>query len=256
MSIKNEDEIYSYKKIIKLTMDTHSKIEGLINSGCFEIKEIQKIIDRTKKKYKLKFAFTPIISYDTKIPDLHYKHKNEIIPEDSLILVDIGYKNIYSCSDITRCYNITSIAKQNLYIFVKNIQNYVISIVKSDISFNELEYLYTEEYIKNLVNLGIIEYDSIDMETKIKVKKLFQSHTIGHSVSSNNVHEEMNSLDPLRQNMIITIEPGIYFSNNIEEYLELLEIQYNYEILREYKKHGGTRIEDMFLITEKGCIKL
>lgn len=257
MTTKTRRELELFKSAIDITMKTHEKIYKLIKNNRFDTFEIQKIVEHTKDYYNLDYAFTPIISYNEKIPDLHYRHNNEKIPRDSIILVDIGYKVGGYCSDITRCYNINNNTKNNLYIFAKNIQQYVQGLIKPGISLSELEYLYIDEYIKNLIHLQILESNSIYLSEHIKIaiKELFQPHTIGHSVGKD-VHEKMNPNKKLTKGMVITIEPGIYFDDNIENDLDSLGIIYNRKNLKLYKKYGGTRYEDMFLVTNYGCEKL
>lgn len=255
MTTKSREVIDTFSTAIKMTMKTHNRIKKLIDRGEFSTKKIQDEIDFTKDRYSLEYAFEPIVSYNEHIPDLHYKHKNEDVPKESLILVDIGYKYNNYCSDITRCYNINNPAKVNLYRFAKNIQRYVQLIVRPGISFDELEYLYIEEYIKNLVDIELLKNSNFTIETKTMIKELFQPHTIGHSVDTV-VHEKMDSSKPLEVNMVITIEPGIYFEKDIEDKLEELNVEYDTDNMISYKSYGGARYEDMFLITEEGCKKL
>ena len=57
--------------------------------------------------------------------------------------------------------------------FAKNIQQYVELLVRPGITFPELEDLYTDEYIKNLVNIQLLNHDNYDRDTKVMIKELF-----------------------------------------------------------------------------------
>jgi len=257
MSIKTENELELFKKSLFITMKTHSNIEKkLQNTKITNTSQIQEIITKFLKKENINgYAFKPIIGYNRKIPDLHYYHNNDKLPNDCLILVDIGYKYKGYCSDVTRCYNIDNTIKKNIYTFSQNIQNYVYSIVKPGMTFNDIEDSYLNEYIQNLVNLEILNEDTYTVTTKNKIRSLFQPHSIGHSIHKV-VHEPMSYNAKLKPNMIITIEPGIYFSDTIEQDLDTLNVDYDKKVLQDYKQYGGSRMEDMFLITKNGCSKI
>jgi Xaa-Pro aminopeptidase len=69
----------------------------------------------------------------------------------------------------------------------------------------------------------------------LKTKKLdkFFSHSLGHGVGLD-IHEaprlSQKSSEILREGMVVTVEPGVYLPNQF-----------------------GIRIEDMVLVTKKGC---
>ena len=251
MSVKTEDEIVKFKKAVKHTINIHRQIEQAIKAGTFSTATLNTMLENgLQAPHITGYSFKPIVSYNQKIPDLHYYHHGETIPSDAMILVDIGYKYDGYCADMTRCYNVTNAAKNNLYTFVQNIQQYVKGIVHAGVTFDELEDAYLDVYIRNLVDMGLLSHDTMSRETKESVRSVLQPHTIGHSIHKV-VHEPLSK--PFEVNMIITIEPGIYFSNDCAEQLTQLGVEYNEDMLAVYASYGGARYEDMFLIKQNGC---
>ena len=67
------------------------------------------------------------------------------------------------------------------------------------------------------------------------------SHNIGIET------HDCGNLDILRENMVITIEPGIYFNDIL-----LLDPNINKKELKKYYAIGGIRIEDVVLVQKEG----
>ena len=97
----------------------------------------------------------------------------------------------------------------------------------------------------------------IDIPKIKEIVKYFFPHSLGHSVGLD-VHDVPNPLDLLKINMIVTIEPGIYFNSLLLEDLKKSEFnQYiNWDKINLVLKNniGGVRIEDTILITNNGYI--
>ncbi|KAG9078840.1 hypothetical protein FS749_009097 [Ceratobasidium sp. UAMH 11750] len=60
---------------------------------------------------------------------------------------------------------------------------------------------------------------------------------------------------PLAAGMVVTVEPGIYFSPHL--LAPVRDSQYiDHDVLAKYESVGGVRIEDVVVITEDGCENL
>ena len=87
-------------------------------------------------------------------------------------------------------------------------------------------------------------------EKKIKVTYVFMPHSLGHTIGLD-VHDKisLNNLEKLKENMIITIEPGVYFIEHLLKSNNLV----NLKEIQKYMKIGGIRIEDTILIQKSSC---
>ena len=96
-------------------------------------------------------------------------------------------------------------------------------------------FMYNECIKKNIFS----ESHSID------IMKLLMPHSLGHSVGLDN--HDVGDLIILKENMVIALEPGIYFKNDM-----MNNNSFNKETLRRYIGMGGIRIEDIILVTKYG----
>ena len=72
----------------------------------------------------------------------------------------------------------------------------------------------------------------------------FMPHSLGHSVGLDN--HDVGNLDIIQENMILAIEPGIYFYDDIDfTYI-------NKKLFTRLKKYGGVRLEDTVKVNKIG----
>lgn len=161
-------------------------------------------------------------------------------------------KGVNYASDITRTYGIGEIDehKQKLIDLVTEINHHCKLMVKENINFKDIHNLCMD-----LVYEVIIKLDILNDEGKKKdldfISKIFMPHGLGHFIGLD-VHDVggrlYNKLTgdsiTLKENMVITIEPGIYFNkfllnkhkdlwnNNINNFINI----------------GGVRIEDVVVV--------
>lgn len=146
---------------------------------------------------------------------LHYRDNSRQLEAGDLLLVDVGAKYQYYCSDLTRTIPVSGTftpRQREVYDVVYDASRMAAGLLKPGIKMREVHNA-TAEYLKER-GFG---------------RKYFP-HSVGHGVGLR-VHDFPWKEDVLRPGMIVTIEPGIYVP---EENL-------------------GIRIEDDYLITAEGA---
>ncbi|MFC1698145.1 M24 family metallopeptidase [Nanoarchaeota archaeon] len=208
---KTEDEI----KLIKKACNITDKImqNCIKNFKKFKTeKDVVNFLEKQTKKNKCKFAFPPhVASGSNGYHPHHLPNKNKI--KKGLCIIDFGVKYKGYCSDMTRTIWIGHPKGQEMndYRHVLDTQFKTIKRLKIGMKLSEIEKIARFE---------------LDERAKLFI------HSIGHGIGLE-IHENprINHLNKnkLKENMIFTIEPGIYLKNKY-----------------------GIRIEDDILMTKKG----
>lgn len=218
--IKDELEIASIKRACRTSDKVYKDIISLSASGMSIYKEIEltyKIEELMIKNNSSGKSFDTIVAYDKNSSMPHYNPGNKKIKK-GLILMDFGCRFENYCSDITRTIFVGSNKICNEF---KKIYDIVL----------EAQLAAIRECREGI---GCCELDKA-------ARKLIESkgygdnfgHGLGHGVGLE-IHEDpvisTESKAILKENMVITIEPGVYIEN-----------------------FGGVRIEDTVLVKKNGC---
>ncbi|KAI8978381.1 peptidase M24, structural domain-containing protein [Pilobolus umbonatus] len=221
-------------------------------------------------------AYLPIVASGPRAATLHYVKNNRNIPTGphSLVLVDAGGENLCYGSDITRTFPVCGIFSEEaktIYDIVLKTQETVLSRLKPGVYWSDMQQLAIEILCQELMNIGILVADDINILIELGVPFAFYYHGLGHTVGLD-VHDvggqELLEDDdddptishfllhrPLEQNMVLTVEPGLYFNDtmlNIWTQYPGYQQFFDMKILSRYRGVGGVRIEDTVVITEQG----
>ena len=203
-------------KAIQITRIVLREITPLIKPGVKEREIAQKIKELVKKFGGQKIAFQTIVASGKRAAIPHGFATNKRIRKGELVVIDFGAVYNGYCTDITRTVVTRKPTEKQKKIIriVKEAQRRAIKKVRAGVLCCEVD----------RAARGYIEKKSYG--------KYF-IHTTGHCISQK-VHERpkisKGNRNPLKAGMVITIEPGIYI-----------------------KGWGGVRIEDMVLVTQRGC---
>lgn len=214
-SVKTETEIEQIIKAQAITDISYKQILNFIRPNVTE-KDIAIELDYLMLKNGADdLAFDTIVAsgVNTSKPHAHASQKK--IEKGDLITMDFGARKNNYCSDMTRTVGVFSLSKElkTIYNIVLNAHNYALENIKAGMTCREAD-SFAREYI---TAYGYRDYFT---------------HSLGHGVGIQ-IHELPNisyrSDMILQENMVITIEPGIYIKN-----------------------FGGVRIENMAVVKKDG----
>ncbi len=225
---KSEEEVNAVKKAIDLTDKGLRNVLKNIKECEYEY-QAEAHFDFAIKYYgNVDNSFRTIAASGKNAATLHYEDNNCKVNRSDLILFDLGVFSDNYASDISRCYPLSgkfSDRQKAVYNACLDVNKRCIEYVKPGITWEQLNGYANDLIGQALINLGLIS-------KKEDFRKYYQ-HTIGHFLGLD-VHDVGHYKEPLKEGMIITIEPGIYI-----------------------KEEGiGIRIEDDVLITKNGCENL
>lgn len=248
--IKSNSEVALIKKAISITKDAHHKAMSKASSLTYEYQLQAEIEYEFKRNGAYSDAYTSIVACANAANTLHYIENNKKLVKNELILIDAGCEYEYYASDITRTIPVSgkyTEAQKELYNMVLGVQLEIIKMIKPGVKRSSLQSMAAELLSKGMIELGILK-GSLKKVIKHELYKKYYPHGIGHWMGID-VHDEApykyeNGKEiPLKQGMVLTIEPGIYIDENDKDVPK--------------KFRGiGIRIEDDILITKKACKNL
>ena len=215
--VKKEDEIDCIKKACLITDECFDYLKEFIKIGMTE-KEVAYEIEKFFMKHGADgLAFDTIVASGINSSMPHAIPTDKKIEDGDPITIDMGCRYKGYCSDMTRTIFIGNITPQqkNIYNIVLENQKRVLNDIREGASIKSL---------------------SRGVESNFNIEGHSLIHGLGHGVGLE-IHEapaiNIKNDALLKENMVITDEPGIYIPGNF-----------------------GIRIEDTILVTKKGAISL
>ena len=207
--IKDQEEISSLEKACEITDNCFQYILTYIKPGMTE-RQIADEIEEYYKKRTEGLSFETIVASGENTSKPHAVPTDRKIQENDIITIDMGCKVNGYCSDMTRTFFVGSVPE-----YIKPVYDLVLEQMKDGISTRLLTKMVENDFKLN-------GYDLI--------------HSLGHGVGME-IHEapyvSYRSDTQLKENMVVTDEPGIYIPGKF-----------------------GIRIEDTVQIPKFRCISL
>ena len=215
---KSKAEIELMYKAVEVTMVAQEAAARVIEDGKRE-GDIQAGIEYVFAEGGATVAFPSIVASGKNSTVLHYNENNNILRNGDLVVVDIGAQYDYYCADLTRTFPVSGTftkRQKEIYTAVLDTQEYIARLAKPGMWLNNKE--------KPEMSLHHLAKSFLD---KRGFGKYFP-HGIGHFLGLD-VHDVGNTLEPLQEGDVITIEPGIY----IPEEKIGVRIEDNYWIIKD-----------------------
>lgn len=214
--IKDDEELKNISTACEITDQCFSYILSYIKTGMTE-KQIANEIEEYYKERSDGLAFDTIVASGENTSKPHAVPTDRKIQEQDIITIDMGCKYNGYCSDMTRTFFVGSVPEE-----VKPVYDLVLK--------NQVQ---TSEDFKDGASTRQL---TKMVENDFKLNNYTLIHSLGHGVGLE-IHEppyiSYRNDVPLKENMVITNEPGIYIPGKF-----------------------GVRIEDTVQITKFGSINL
>lgn len=223
----------------------------------------------------------------------HLSHNEHRQLNPQVLLIDAGCEWECYASDITRTMPVGNGGKftpeaRAIYELVLEMQRLSMEALKPGLHWDAVQLICHRTLVRGFQKLGIFKnvnspgsgsWNSEEAILASGVSSAFFPHGVGHSlgldvhdVPSASKPEENATIAalelghesfytylrlrlPLQAGMVVTVEPGIYFSPHL-----LAPVRdsrhIDHDVLKRYESVGGVRIEDAVHITEDGCENL
>ncbi|ASY26944.1 aminopeptidase P family protein [Candidatus Planktophila versatilis] len=180
---------------------------------------------------------------------LHWTRNDGDLHPGELVLIDAGVEmESFYTADITRTFPINgrfSPAQRALYLLVYEAQLAGFAAVKPGALFSDVNKACQEVLARGLSDMGVLTISVEEsMKPEVGLHRRWTLHGSSHHLGID-VHDcaqarkEMYSDAPLREGMVLTVEPGLY-------------IQPDDELFAPEYRGVGIRIEDDVLVTSDG----
>jgi Xaa-Pro aminopeptidase len=276
--VKAKEELQDMREGMKVTKAMHLMSMQKTAAGQKEIDVVAELV-KCGLVLGRQLAYQPIFSVDGHI--LHNHHYENVMRSGQLVLNDSGWNgpNRYA-TDITRTFPVSgrfTSRQREIYEIVLQMQQAALDTIKSGRVYQQSHIAAAKSGLEGLAQLGLIK-GNIDDALNQGAYGLFFPHGLGHLIGLD-VHdmeglgEDFFGYDQsvsrsnqfglsalrlgksLRSNMVITVEPGIYFIPSLIEKWRAekkLNAFICYDKLESYLTFGGVRIEDNIRVTHDG----
>jgi Xaa-Pro aminopeptidase len=214
--VKDADEIARLRKAVALGASLFDRALEVIRPGVTETEVAAEMEYAARQAGAEEMSFPTIVAAGKRSALPHGRASKAAIPSRGFVVCDFGVILSGYCSDRTRTVHVgrpTGEARR-MYEAVREAQAVAIQTVRAGISVGEVD----QGARKVLKRIGLSRHFT---------------HSTGHGVGLE-IHEPpriaAGQTEILRPGMVITVEPGVYITGS-----------------------GGVRIEDMVVVTERGC---
>jgi Xaa-Pro dipeptidase len=213
--VKDDQEIATLKKACTIVSEVAENICEFIKEGVIEYEVAAELSYMMQKKGAVGPSFDTISSFGKNTAEPHYTAGDAVLKNGEFVLMDFGAKFKRYCSDITRTFTCGEASEKqtDIYNTVLQAQKIALDMIAPGVNGKDV-HKAVSDYIEGTKYKGLFTHST--------------GHSIGLSVHDNvGLTKEVDMV--LEENMVVTVEPGIYIPG-----------------------YGGVRIEDDVRVSKDG----
>ena len=269
-SIKTEWESECLRQANYLAVQGHCEAVAAFREGCSEYEIHQRYLSAIEHN-ESQMPYANIVGLNEHGAILHYQFQARTIPDQHRsLLIDAGAVWHGYAADITRTQAQSGTLFAELVARLDAAQQAIVAQVRDSVDFVALHEQMHRSLASILRDTGIVRNDP-DAQLELGITQAFYPHGLGHllGIQVHDVggwqhdpsqrkppaeHPYLRFAGTLKQGMVVTIEPGLYF---IESLLKPLRNEPKADIdwarVEALSAFGGIRIEDNIRVTGIGC---
>jgi Xaa-Pro aminopeptidase len=232
---KSPYEIGCLKASIGSTCRGLVEAMSVVQPGLHEY-EVQAVVDGAFLRLGCERpGFPSIIGSGPNSCALHYEKNTREMQDGDLVVMDVGAKYRYYSADVTRTVPVNgrfTPRQRQVYELVLKAQTAAFEAAKPGVSMRELDALARKVIAEGGFGDADATRAGLSVDPRFGPNRAYFKHSLGHWIGLD-VHD-VGGRSPILPGMCFTIEPGIYID----------------------AEGLGVRIEDDYLMTEQGAVKL
>ncbi len=239
--VKDLYELKIMKKAASISAAAHIEAMKVSKPGLKEFDIETELLRVFRNNGAYDVAYPCIVAGGPNACVLHHKAGSRLLQKNDLVLIDAGCELQGYASDITRTFPVSgkfTEAQKLIYEIVLQAQKDAIQKIKVGKKYATPHDAAVRSITKNLIDAGLIKNKSVDEAIEKRDYQRFYMHKTGHWLGLD-VHDVGSYDTTFKENMVLTVEPGIY-------------IRPSKDIPREFW-NIGIRIEDDVVVKEEGC---
>jgi len=243
--IKTPQEVAWIRTACEISVEGHQQAMTHCRPGMHEYALEGVLLEAFYKRGARNVAYTSIVAGGNNACTLHYTRNNAPLKDNTLVLIDAGAEYQGYAADITRTFPVNgkfTPAQQAIYELVLAAQQAAIATIAPGLAWDNIQKTLLTVLVQGLVDLKILQGN---VATLIEEKAYlpFYMHSSGHwlglDVHDVGSYQYQGSARTLSPGMVLTIEPGLYLSENLPN-------------LAPQWQGIGVRIEDDICVTPAG----
>ncbi len=220
--IKKPEEIAMLQLACDISVNAHLKAMEVTRPGMMEY-HLASTIHHEFENYGGTWGYSTIVGGGENGCILHYTENNQRLNAHDLVLIDAGCELHGFTGDITHTYPVSGVMSEPqlaVYHLVWNALKQATNTLIIGNDFNDYHMVAVKILTQGLKDLGLLTGNLTEL-IKNESYKRFYMHRTGHYLGRD-VHDvgtyftKNGSHRPLENNMVITVEPGLYIPNDAD----------------------------------------